>query len=115
MINFKDVDICEFIDQIFEIIGEIFVVDLWVKGQVSVVFKVQFLLSEVYQLFFLVMSIYGFIVVVQGDQVCIVFNVEVKIEVGGGQSVLDCLEMWVIQVQQSLVLEFILLICLLVL
>ncbi|EOK5462321.1 GspD family T2SS secretin variant XcpQ [Pseudomonas aeruginosa] len=106
-INLKDADIREFIDQISEITGETFVVDPRVKGQVSVVSKAQLSLSEVYQLFLLVMSTHGFTVVAQGDQARIVPNAEAKTEAGGGQSAPDRLETRVIQVQQSPVSELI--------
>ena len=107
IINLKNADIREFIDQVAEITGETFIVDPRVKGQVSVLSKTPLTLSEVYQLFLSVMSTHGFSVVTQGDQARVIPNAEAKAEANSGGAAPGKLETRLIQVQQGSVAELI--------
>ena len=80
VINLKNAEIADFIEQVAQISGQTFVVDPRVKGQVSVVSNSPLTLTEVYQLFLSVMATHGFSVITQGDQARIVPNAEAKAE-----------------------------------
>ena len=80
VINLKNAEIADFIEQVAQISGQTFVVDPRVKGQVSVISQASLSLSEVYQLFLSVMASHGYTVIAQGEQARIVPNAEAKSE-----------------------------------
>lgn len=121
MVNICNVDIQVFINQVVEMIGKNFVVDLWVcVCDVIVIFNQLLIFDEVYELFLLVFQVYGYVVVFFGGVIKIVINIIVKqsnllliVNVGSVDG--EELIIQVIVVDNFLVEELVLVLCLLVL